>query len=306
MTTRLRVGIGIPQAFPWTAIEPAAIAAYVQRAEALGFDGLWTQENPLGVMPTLDSLHLLTFAAAHTGRVRLGCAVHLTAVRGPVYLAKSLMTVDQLSGGRLIVGVGLGTARNDPAFGVDSATRVARFTEGIRVMKALWTESKTTFDGRFFRLTDAAMEPKPVQKPHPPIWFGASHPNALQRAARYGDGFIGAGSTSSTAFADQVRTIRSYLEQAGRDPASFPISKRVYIAVDDNKARAGKKLEEWFTFNYGRSNHEQVAVWGSAEECAEKLSAIAASGAEMIVLTTLFDYPEQLERIAADLVPRLA
>jgi alkanesulfonate monooxygenase SsuD/methylene tetrahydromethanopterin reductase-like flavin-dependent oxidoreductase (luciferase family) len=238
--------------------------------------------------------------------MRLGCAVHLTAVRSPVHLAKSLTTVDQLSGGRLIVGVGLGTPRFDSAFGVDSKTRVARFTEGIRLMKALWTEPRVTFDGRFWQLDAMPMEPKPVQQPHPPIWFGAAHPNALRRAVKYGDGFIGAGSSTPGHFAVQVRTIRTCLEESGRDPASFPISKRVYIAVDDDKARAGKKLEEWFTLNYGgRSNHEQIAVWGSADECAERLRGIAACGGELIVLTTLFDYAEQLERIAGDLAPRL-
>ena len=305
MTSAVRLGIGIPQAFPETPIDPASIKDFLQRAEALGFDSAWTQENPLGRMPTLDSVHLLTFAAAQTERMRLGCAVHLTAVHSPVHLAKSLMTIDRLSTGRLIVGVGLGTPRHDAAFGIDSSTRVARFTEGIHLMKALWTEPGVTFAGRFFRLDNASMEPKPVQKPHPPIWFGGSHPNALRRAVRLGDGFIGAGSTSSSAFAEQARLVRTYLEQAGRDPSTFPISKRVYIGVDPNKDRAGKKLEDWFTFNYGRSQHEQVAVWGPAEECAARLREIADAGAELIVLTTLFDFAEQLERIAADVAPHL-
>jgi probable F420-dependent oxidoreductase len=301
----LTFGIGIPQAFHNTTIDPGSIAAFLRRAEALGFVGAWTQESALGRMPTLDSVHLLTFAAAHTSRMRVGCAVHLTALHSPVHLAKSLMSIDHLSGGRLIVGVGLGTPRHDTAFGVDSATRVARFTEGIQLMKALWTEPSVTFEGRFFQLDAAAMEPKPVQRPWPPIWFGASHPNALRRAVRLGDGFIGAGSTSTADFVAQVRTIRSYLRDAGRDPASFPISKRVYIAVDDDKQRAGKKLEDWFTFNYGRSQHERVAVWGPPDECAARLREVAAAGAEMIVLTTLFDYDEQLERIGADLLPRI-
>src|SRR5207244_11578590 len=133
----------------------------------------------------LDPLHLLTVAAAYTSRVRLGCAVHLTAIRSPVWLAKSLTTIDHLSQGRLIVGVGLGTPRVDPAFGVDSKTRVARFVESITLMKALWTEPRVTLNGRFYHLDQAAQEPKPVQKPHPPIWFGASHPHALRRAARH-------------------------------------------------------------------------------------------------------------------------
>jgi alkanesulfonate monooxygenase SsuD/methylene tetrahydromethanopterin reductase-like flavin-dependent oxidoreductase (luciferase family) len=216
-----------------------------------------------------------------------------------------LTTLDHLSQGRLDVGVGLGAARLDGAFGVDSTTRVARFSEGVQLMKALWTEPRVTFAGRFWQLDQAPMEPKPVQRPHPPVWFGASHPDALRRAVRLGDAFIGAGSTAPDQFAEQVKIIRACLEESGRDPAGFPIAKRVYIAVDENKDRAGKKLEEWFTINYGRSNHEQVAVWGSPDECAERLRGIVASGAEMLVLTALFDESEQLERIAADLAPRL-
>jgi probable F420-dependent oxidoreductase len=301
----VRLGVGIPQSFLGVRIDPASIKAYVERAEALGFDGLWTQENPIGPMPTLDSVHLLTYAAAFTQRVRLGCAVHLTVLRSPVYLAKELSTIDHLSGGRLVVGVGLGRASMDPAFDVDSSTRVTRFTEGIRLMRELWISPRVSFDGQFFQLSDIAQEPKPVQQPHPPIWFGASHPNALRRAVRYGDGFIGAGSTSSADFASQVVTLRQCLEEAGRDPTGFPISKRVYIGVDNDKARAGRKLEEWFAFNYGRSMHEQVAVWGPPAECAERLRELRASGAEMLVLTALYEPAEQLERLAADVAPLL-
>jgi alkanesulfonate monooxygenase SsuD/methylene tetrahydromethanopterin reductase-like flavin-dependent oxidoreductase (luciferase family) len=247
----------------------------------------------------------MNFAAACTTRVRIGCAVFLTTLRSPVHMAKMLTTLDYLSQGRLDVGVGLGAARFDAAFGVDSATRAARFTEGIRLMKALWTEPQVTFEGRFWQLENAPMEPKPLQRPHPPLWFGANHPNALRRAVRHGDAFIGAGSSTPDQFAEQVKTLRAYLSDAGRDPASFPIAKRVYIAIDDQKERAGAKLEEWFTINYGRSNHEQVAIWGSPDECADRLLRIIASGAEMLVLTPLFDEPNQLERIAADLAPRL-
>jgi len=302
----VKLGVGIPQSFPNRTIDAEAIRSYLARAETLGFEGVWTQEQILGRMPTLEPLALMLFAAACTTRVRLGCAVFLTTLRSPVHLAKMLTTLDHLSNGRLDVGVGLGAARHDAAFGVDSKTRVARFTEGVQLMKALWTEPRVTFAGRFWQLEDAQMEPKPRQRPHPPVWFGASHPDALRRAVRLGDAFIGAGSTTPDQFTEQVKTIRRYLDEAGRDPASFPIAKRVYIAIDEHKDRAGKKLEEWFTINYGRSNHAQVAVWGAPDECADRLRKIVASGAEMLVLTTLFDEAEQLERIAADLAPRLA
>src|SRR5262249_33663137 len=156
---------------------------------------------------------------------------------------KSLGSVDQLSGGRLIVGVGLGGRTNVyPAFGISTERRVRRFTEGIEVMKRLWTEDRVTFKGEFWALNDAAMTPKPVQRPHPPIWFGARHPDALRRAVALGNGFIGAGSSSTADFTQQVTLIRQYLVEARRDPASFALAKRVYLAVDPDKARAMARL----------------------------------------------------------------
>ena len=95
-----------------------------------------------------------------------------------------------------------------------------------------------TFDGRFWQLDGAAMEPKPFQKPHPPLWFGGSAPAALRRAVRHGDGFFGAGSSTTAEFAEQVPIVREALAEHGRDPASFRIAKRVYIAVDDDAERA--------------------------------------------------------------------
>jgi probable F420-dependent oxidoreductase len=295
----------MPQARTHGNFEPAAIRDYVMRAEALGFDGLWTQENFFGGMPQLDSLELLTFAAACTQRIRLGCAVFLTVLRSPVPFAKSLAGLDQLSAGRLIVGVGLGRPDRAAAFGFDPATRVARFSEGIRLMKALWTEPKVSFQGRFWQVDGVGMVPKPVQQPHPPIWFGGSHPDALRRAVRLGDGFIGAGSVSTAQFAEQVRTLRTYLEADRQDPAGFPLSKRVYIVVDDDRQRAETRVMDFFGSSYG-AGHTPPAIWGPPAECVARLREVAEAGAEMIVLTTLFDYAEQLERLAADVVPRLA
>ena len=151
MNSRVQLGIAIPQTFPATAVEPRQLREFVMRAEALGYDSLWVLERMLGTMNVLDPIELLTFASAITERVRLGAAVLLTALRSPVHLAKSLSTLDQLSAGRLIVGVGLGGDRNaSPAYGYSADGRVARFTEGLRLMKALWTEDGVTFEGRFF------------------------------------------------------------------------------------------------------------------------------------------------------------
>ena len=137
------------------------------------------------------------------------------------------------------------------AFGVDRESYVARFNEGLRLMRALWTEPTVNFEGRFWQLNGAAMEPKPFQKPGPPVWFGGSHPAALGRAVRHGDGFFGAGSNSTEQFAKQVQIVRAELADQGRDPATFPIAKRVYIAVDDDAERARERMRAALDRLYG-------------------------------------------------------
>jgi probable F420-dependent oxidoreductase len=303
----LEFGVSIPQTFPDRPVDPGFIRDYLARAEALGFGSVWVVEPLLGTIPSLEPVELLTYAAALTTRVRLGAAVLLTALRSPVHLAKSLATLDHLSGGRLTVGVGLGgNPAIYPAFGMSAERRAARFTEGLRLMKRLWTEPRVTFAGDFWTLSDIAMEPKPVQRPHPPLWFGAHHPNALRRTVELGDGFMGAGSLGTANFAEEVRTLRGLLEQAGRDPAAFPIGKRVYIAVDRDRARAGKRLSEWFAAFYRRPEMaEQVSVWGSVQECVDGLAEVVRAGARLVMLNPVFDDREHLEQFAAEIVPKL-
>ena len=307
MTPHVEFAVAVPQTFRDRPVDPRLLRDYVGRAEALGFHSLWVVEQILGSIPSLEPVELLTYAAAVTTRIRLGTAVLLTALRSPVHLAKSLSTLDQLSGGRVLVGVGLGGNANVyPAFGITADRRAARFAEGLRLMRALWTEPRVTFAGEFWKLQNASMEPKPVQKPHPPLWFGAHHPNALRRTVELGDGFMGAGSISTTTFVEEVGVLRGLLAEAGRDPAAFPIGKRVYIAVDRDRARAGKRLAEWFGAFYGRAEMaEQVSVWGSAPECLDRLAEIVAGGARLLMLNPVFDEMEHLEQFASEIVPQL-
>lgn len=299
--------VSIPQTFPGRAVEPAFIRRYLTRAEAFGFDSAWVVEQIVGSTPSLEPVELLTYAAGLTERMRLGPAVLLTALRNPVHLAKSLATLDHLSHGRLVVGVGLGGNPGlYPAFGMSATRRAARFREGIELMKRLWTEPRVTFDGEFWKLENASMEPKPVQQPHPPIWFGAHHPDALRRAVELGQGFMGAGSLATAQFADEVRLLREMLDKAGRDPAGFAIGKRVYIAIDRDRARAGRRLAEWFGAFYGRPQMApEVSVFGSVEECVDGLAQVRAAGARLIMLNPVFDEMEHLEQFASEIIPRL-
>lgn len=307
MNGRVELGVAIPQTFLQGAVDPARLRDFLVRADVLGFHSAWVVEQILGTLPSLEPVALLTWAAALTERLRLGSAVLLTALRSPVHLAKTLTTLDHLSRGRLIVGVGLGgNPKAYPAFGLGPERRAARFAEGIRLMRRLWTEPRVSFAGEFWRLEGVAMEPKPLQKPHPPLWFGAHHPDALRRAVELGDGFMGAGSLAAAPFAEEVKRLRGFLAEGGRDPEGFPVGKRVYIAIDRDRDRAARRLAEWFGAFYGRPElAAQVAVRGDVPECLEALSRVTAAGARLILLNPVFDELEHLERFAADIAPKL-
>jgi probable F420-dependent oxidoreductase len=250
----------------------------------------------------------MTYAAACTQRMRLGCVVFVSTLHSPAHLAKSVATLDQLSRGRIDVGVGTGgPARPFAAFGVDSDRYIARFTEGVALMKALWTEPRVTFDGEFWQLRDAPMEPKPFQKPFPPLWIGASGPLALRRAVRLGNGFFGAGATPTARFAEQVQFVREALAAAGRRAADFPIAKRVYVAIDEDTGRARKRMNDALERLYGHrsENIEAAAVTGTPADCVRELRQVIEAGAELILFTAMFDQAEHAERLAADVIPQL-
>ena len=302
------LGIAAPQTFPDGAVDLNLVRSYAQRAEELGYHSLWVMEQLVGSTPTPEPVTFLTYLAAITERIRLGTAVVIATTRNPALLAKQLSTVDVLSGGRLIVGTALGGRPwTYPLFGGPSDRRVRHFVESIGVMKALWTQERAVFDGEIWQLQGVPMSPKPVQKPHPPLWFGGRHPTGLRRAARLADGFMGAGSTSTAQFREHVANIKVELERLGRDPAEFPISKRVYIAVDDDADQAKRRLTEWFGSWYGRADMGSVvSVWGSVDTCVDGLMEVVDAGAEMLMLNPVFDYGEHLEVLAAEIGPRLA
>ena len=297
---KLQICIALPQAFPDGKVDVDLIRRYCARAESLGYHGLWTQEQVLGSTAVLEPLSLLAYATALTSRVQLGVSVLVLPLHNPVQLAKQISSMDQMSGGRLVLGVGLGGATgNYPAFGIAQEARVRRFLEIIKVMKALWAGGAAGYEGTFYRLNDVSMEPKPLQRPRVPIWFGARHPNSLRRAVKHGDAWMGAGSSSFEEFKEHAGLVKRYLEEAGRDPGEFTVSKRLYLALDDDESRAERRLREWFGQYYGSADlANRVAVWGSAGLVAERIEAIAEAGARHILLNPVFDLDEHLEQLA--------
>lgn len=308
---RVKFSIALPQ-LDTDGFDAAGFKDYLTRAEELGFDGGWTLEQTVGPAPLIAPLELLSYAAALTTRLRLGVAVLVTSLHDPLQLASAITAVDRLSNGRLDVGVAPGGgSRQFAAFGVDASTFISSFTEGIELMKAAWAdETRVSFHGRFRDVDDLPITPKPVQRPHPPIWFGASAPKALARAVRHGDAFLGAGSSTTTAFAEAVRTVRRELEVQGKDPAKFRIGKRVYLTVDDDGDRARERVRAGLHRIYGpKPGLEEVAAAGTPDDLVRELQEVIDAGAQTILLNptgaTVAENREQMERLAAEVIPRL-
>lgn len=302
-------GIEIPQNFFDGPVDMEHIRRFVTRAETLGYDSLWLQERILSEFSMLEPVTLLSYVAAITERLRLGVSVILLTLRNPFQLAKSVATLDCMSHGRATVGIGLGGGHlgsHEEILGYSRERRVRRFSEAVEVMKLLWTEPKASFHGSFWNFQNVSMEPKPVQRPHVPFWFGGHHENALRRAVRHGDGWMGAGSSPSSAFVQEAALMRRFLDEAKRDPASFGISKRIYLAVDENKTRAERRIREWFARRYRNADlGPSVCVWGGAEECTEKIQALVRAGAQHIVFNPMFDEQEHLEICAKEIMPNV-
>ena len=309
MANHLSCGIELPQVFFDGPVNMEHIRSFAVRAETLGYDSLWLQERIIGDFQILEPVTLLSYVAAITTRLKLGTSVILLPLRNPVQLAKAYSTLDVMSGGRAVMGVGLGGGHlgsHEEVFGYSREGRVTRFTEAVQIMKLLWTEPNASFAGRYWNFTDVAMEPKPAQKPHLPMIFGGHHENALRRAVKYADGWMGAGSSSSSSFVRESARIRGFLDEAKRDATTFHFAKRVYLAVDNDEARGERRIRQWFGQRYKNADMgPKVCIWGSAAQCTEKIQAIVRAGAQQIVFNPMFDEMEHLEICAKEILPHL-
>jgi alkanesulfonate monooxygenase SsuD/methylene tetrahydromethanopterin reductase-like flavin-dependent oxidoreductase (luciferase family) len=208
----------------------------------------------------------------------------------------------------------LDTTRFDAA-GMHSylkATYISSFTEGLDLMKAAWSdEPRLTFHGRFRQVDDLAIQPKPMQRPHPPIWFGGLAPKALARAVRHGNAFLGAGSSTTANFAEAVKTVRRELAEQDKDPRQFSIGKRVYLMIDDDPANARERVVAGLRRIYGSMpGVDAVPVSGTVNDVANGLREVIAAGAGMILLNPVSrdvaENREQMERLAAEVIPQLS
>jgi len=294
----IRLGVALPHRSP-EPVDMTTVRRLAQRAEALGFGDLWVTENTLDHVFCFDPVVVLSYAAAVTSRIRLGCSVVVMAVHSPLMIAHQWACLDYASNGRAMLGVGLGRAHHYRQFEVPEHGRLTRFREELAVIRSLWSEEKTTFHGRFYNLDNETMSPKPVQQPMP-IWMGVGHPNAVRRSAKLADGWMGSGGSSIAHFSQSVVILKEALAEAGRDPATFPISKRVFMAVDERPEAARAELHRWFTTVYHNPEGTDASrIHGTPEQVGERLEELVAMGANHLLLNPVSRYAEQLEALAA-------
>lgn len=242
------------------------IQTIARHAEALGYHSVWAADHiamptnlvskypyhPEGKFPVdvsdnfLEPLTALSYVAACTTRVKLGTGVLIIPYRNPLVMAKTIATLDVLSQGRAILGAGVGWMAEEFAY-LNSPyhERGARTDEYLHIMKAMWTQEVPSFRGRFFNFSDLRCEPRPVQKPHPPIWIGGHSKAALRRTATIGDGWYGHVFWRNPEHLPQdIQTIKQFADQAGRDPDALTYAAPAYERTFDDVLRSLDRYEK--------------------------------------------------------------
>src|SRR5690606_19654304 len=266
----MRIGFGAPVSGSWAT--PENLAAVARGAEEWGYHSLWTYQRLLSPVEAgygevyrsvQDPITQLAYAAAVTSRIRLGVAVVNLPFVAPVVLAKQLATVDVLSGGRLDAGLGNGWSPEEfVATGATKRGQGRRAEEFIAVLRRLWTEDVVEFHGEFYQIPRMRMDPKPVQRPHPPILLGGAAEPALRRAGRLCDGWVSSSRADPRRLGEAVAVVRAAAEQAGRDPASLRFVCRAAVKVRPASARRAPLTG---TPDQIRADFDDIAAQGVTE-----------------------------------------
>jgi probable F420-dependent oxidoreductase len=297
----MRFGFALPQV--GSAVGPEGLVMVAKRAEDLGFDSLWVLDrilwpvNPRAPYPigdgslpvqyrsVLDPLETLTFTAAHTGRIALGTGVLNLPWYNPVLLARRLTTLDILSAGRLRVGFGIGWSPDEyEAAGVTWQERGKRADELIKALKKIWTTDPVDFQGKYYRIPKSVIGPKPVQKPHPPIYMAAYAPSALKRVATEANGWFPVGIPLS-GVGTMFDGIKSMAKNAGRDPSALELIVGANVEIHNTPIQK-----------------DRIDFTGSLEQIAEDVTTARKLGAAEVVISAQFSPGVET---AKDLVARM-
>ena len=291
----------------------AALKDYTRAAAALGFRYLCANDHLLFSRPWLDGPTALAAVIDESEGMRLATTVSLPVLRGPVPLAKTLAALDVLSGGRLVVGVGPGSSAADyAAAGLRFEERWRRFDEAVRALRALLHGDAAGFEGEFHATRGVVLEPRPPQRPGPPLWVASwGSPAGLARVARLGDGWLASAyNTTPDRLREALDSLAGALRRAGRPPGSFPTAvATTWLHVTEDRAAAERTLTEVLAPMLNRPVEALRCgplPIGPAELCAERLAGLVAAGARRIFVWPLGDEVRQLELFRERVVPLLA
>ena len=282
----------------WGIEDAQALVGLASRAEELGFDSVWVHDHVfnvghvfdrIGGKPYYEPLTLLSFVAARTRRVRLGTSVLVLPYHNPIRLAKTAATLDVLSGGRLILGVGVGLVEKEiRAMGSPFAERGAFTDEAIAVMRSLWTEDEPNFEGKYHRFAGMKFSPKPLQKPSIPVVIGGVSRAAIRRAARFGDGWQPLG-LSPEALGQGIALLRTEAQARGRDASTIPVSIAMSLGV---------------------STSRRYALGKDPAEIVQNAKAYANLGVQTLVISANTGDPREarsaIEMVAREVLPAFA
>jgi probable F420-dependent oxidoreductase len=315
MTRDVQIGLALENFTPPSALPDVdAVLAYAKRADQLGFDSLWAWDHILlgskQAFPFLESLSTLAAVAVVTERTALATGVLVLPVRNPVILAKVTSTLDQISGGRLILGVASGWyEREFEAVGVSFKDRGRIFLRNLEVLERFWTEDRVSGEADGMTFKNAVMLPKPHGGRKPTLLIGGYVDRVLRRVATRSDGWLTYFYTAES-FARAWGKIRMFAQEAGRDPDSLTNVAQLPICIDRTYEAADAKVREfldgYFDMAAWSESTPESSIRGTPEQCAEQLAEHIRSGVRHIALVPWNYDPDQVERIAAELLPMLS
>ncbi len=297
--------IGLAWVNPAPLTKPENVVNFAKKCEAMGCHSMWTIDRI--VYDNLEPLTVLAAAAGATQKIRLGTSVLLANLRHPSHVAKIISTLDFISNGRLTVGLGFGSRENDyKAVEIPFEHRGSRAVEQVQLMKRLWTEDNVTHKGRFYNVENLTVGPKPIQKPHPPIWTGGGAEVALKRAGTWADGFI-CGSSAIPDFPATWEKISGYAKAAGRDPNKINKAGLTFMAIDDDQNKAVKTVEDYVMRYYGRLRVDvaNTSLVGAPSAIIDRIGAFLSKGLDTLIIGLADPDPRQLDLFGEKVLPKV-
>ncbi len=290
----------------------AAVRESTALADRIGLDSLWVGDHVAFAIPIMDPLLQLAQAAALSDRLTFGTSVYLLPLRHPTPVAKQVATLDRLCDGRLTFGVGIGGEfpNEFAACGVPVKERGARLTEGMKVLRKLWTGDKVSHEGKFFPFKDVQMLPSPVQKGGPPIWCGGRSKAALTRAGQLADGYVSYVVTPEM-YKESLDLMAAAAEAVNREVERFDTAHLLFFRIDDSFEKSWDVATEHLSERYAsdfRGPAKKYCALGRPEDLAEKINAFRAAGVRHIIVDAVSppgERNEQVERFAKEVIPLL-